>query len=135
MTKKSIFKLVVYGLLQWFILMMAIFVISLIYGVKGDAEMTTPPPLGFVLVAVIMVGVSYAFGRWLKPTSRKQVVIAGLIWSGMTTLFMLVTVFANGTQGVILGNWGSYLMFVAQVIGSLFVGVKKINSDPVLPLV
>lgn len=128
MTKKSTFKLVVYGLLQWFILNITIFVASLIFGINRKAEMTTPPPLGFALVAVIMVGVSYAFGRWLKPTSRKQVVIAGLVWSGMTTVFMLVTVFGNGTQGVILGHWASYLMFIAQVIGSLFVGVKKIDA-------
>jgi len=125
MNKQSIIKIIVFGLLQWFILMISIFVISLIYGIKEGVEMTAPPPLGFAIVAVVMVFVSYALGRWYKPASRKQAIIAGLIWSGMTTVFMLVTVFGNGTQDVFFNGWGVYLIFVAQVIGAMFVSVKK----------
>lgn len=128
-------KIIVFGLVQWFLLMIVIFAISLIYGVKEGAEMTAPPSLGFAIVAVIMVGVSYAFARWLKPASRKQAVIAGLVWSGMTTVFMLVTVFGNGTQGIFFNGWGAYLIFVAQVIGAMFIGVKKTDIGNSLPTV
>ncbi|MEK7537737.1 MAG: hypothetical protein AAB619_02055 [Patescibacteria group bacterium] len=128
-------KLVVFGLVQWFLLMIAIFVISLIYGIKESAEMTAPPSLGFAIAAVIMVGVAYAFARWLKPASRKQAIIAGLMWSVMTTVFWLVTVFANSTQDVIFKGWGVYLLFVAQVIGTMFVSVKKADVGNSLPTI
>jgi len=135
MNKQLAAKIIVFGLVQWFVLMVAIFVISLIYGIKEHAEMTAPPPLGMAIVAVIMVVVAYAFGRWCKPARRKQAVIAGLIWSGMTTVFMLVTLFANGTQGVFLASWVAYLLFIAQAIGALFVSVQKTDigsSSPTL---
>ncbi|MFH0852816.1 MAG: hypothetical protein V1853_00185 [bacterium] len=125
MTKQSLFKFIIYGILQWVLLMFIIFVISLIYGVKEGAEMTVPPALGLAGVAVILGIIAYAFGRQLKPSSRKQVIIAGLVWSGITTMFMSVTALGNDTQGVVFGNWGMYLLFVAQIIGTMFVRVKK----------
>lgn len=135
MNRRTFYKLIGLGLLQWFLLNIGIFVVSLIYGIKESAEMTVPPPLGFVFVAAVMVVLSLVSGQWLKPTSRKQVVISGLLWSGMTILFMLVTVFMNNTQGVILGNWGVYTLFVAQVFGTLFVRTKMINNATPRPVV
>lgn len=125
MNKQTLFKLLVYGVLQWVLLNIVIFVISLVAGVKDDAEMTAPPPLGFVIVAVIMVLMAYFFARRLEPVSRKQAVMIGLFWSGLTTLFMLVTLFANDTRNIFLSSWTAYLIFIAQVIGAAFVGVKN----------
>ncbi|MFA5070620.1 MAG: hypothetical protein WC528_05050 [Patescibacteria group bacterium] len=125
MNKIFIIKIFAFGLLQWFLLMIAIFIISLIYGVKEGAEMTAPPPLGMAIVVGFLIIISYAFGRWLKPVSRKQAVIAGLLWSGMTTVFMVVMLLVNGTQGIFLASWVAYLLFIAQAVGSMLVGVKK----------
>ncbi len=125
MNKQTIIKLIVFGVLQWICLNIALFVVSLLFGVKDDAEMTAPPTLGFVIVAVLLVGISFAFARWLKPASRKQSMIAGLLWSGMTTVFLLATVFANDTQGVFFNGWGVYSIFVAQAIGAMLFSPKK----------
>jgi hypothetical protein len=133
MNKIYIIKIFAFGLLQWFLLMIIIFTISLIYGVKEGSEMTAPPPLGMAIVVGILIVISYAFGRWLKPVSRKQAVNAGLVWSGMTTIFMLVTLFANNTQGVFLASWIAYLLFIAQAVGSMFVGVKKTDVSKPSP--
>jgi len=135
MTKQSIFKIVVFGLVQWILLLVIIFTISLIYGVKEGAEMTAPPALGMAIVVVILAVISYLFGHWLKPANRKQVIIAGLIWSGMTTVIMLVTLVGNKTQDVFLNSWVAYLIFIAQVVGTMFVSVKKTGADNPSPTV
>lgn len=128
MNKQLFIKLIVFGIVQWFALNIIIFVVSLVIGVKDRTEMGAPPALGFVGVAAIMIIISYFFGKQLKLASRKQAIIAGLFWSGITTVFMLVTVFVNSTQEVILGNWGIYLVLVAQAIGTIFISIKKINT-------
>ncbi len=131
MNKRTTVKIIVFGLIQWFILLAAIFVASLIFSVKEGAEMTAPPTLGFVIVALVMVGVSWAFARRLKLASRKLVIIAGLIWSAMTTVFLLVTVLANGTQDVFFNGWGAYLLFFSQAIGAMLVSTnQKVVGSP-----
>lgn len=131
MTKQTLYKLIGLGLLQWFLLMVTIFVISLIYGVKEQAEMSAPPLLGYIITAVILAVIAYVCGRWLKVASRRQAIMAGLFWSILTTAFWLITVFGNGTQETIFSTWGVYLLFVAQLVGTLFVRAKK--TDDVVP--
>lgn len=135
MNKRAIVKLVIYGLVQWVFLMLSIFVASLISGINEGVEMGMPPPLGLVVAAIIMALVSYAFCRRLKPVSRKQAIIAGLVWSGMTIVFMSITAFGNDTQGVVFGNWGMYLLLVSQLIGVMFVRIKKTDVGSPLPTV
>ncbi len=45
MNKQITVKIIIFGLVQWFLLMVSTFVISLIYGIKEGAKMTAPPPL------------------------------------------------------------------------------------------
>lgn len=121
MTRKLAFSVVVLGLVQYVLMMVTIFVVSLIFGVTENAEMTAPPPLGMAVVTVLMLIMSYAFGRRLKLIDRKQQVMTGLVWSGMTTVFLVATLLANDTGRVFLGSWVSYLVFIAQAIGMLIV--------------
>lgn len=133
MNFRSFIKLFIYGLVQWFALLLCIFLISLIVGVKEGAEMSAPPPFGLLGVAVIMVAVSYFIARRLKFSSQKQALYAGLVWSGLTIAFMLATVFMNDTQDVILGSWGIYFVFIAQLVGALLASGNKANSNNPLP--
>ncbi|MFA6197832.1 MAG: hypothetical protein WC734_01590 [Patescibacteria group bacterium] len=128
MNKQALYKLIGLGLFQWLLLMITIFVISLIYGVNEQAEMSAPPLLGYIIAAVILAVLAYACGRWLKPARRSQAIQAGLFWSILTTAFWLITVFGNGTQETIFSNWGVYLLFIAQLVGTLFVRAKKTND-------
>lgn len=127
MNTRSIIKLILYGIVLWILLNITIFVASLIYGINKSAEMSAPPPLGFVLVAIVMAVLSSIFTRLMQLDKRKFAIIAGLIWSGMMFAFMLVLTVANGTQANIFGNWGAYFALIAPAVGSIF--VKERNAS------
>ncbi len=133
MIKRVITKIILYGLGQWIFLLLSIFAASLIFSAEAGAEMALPSSWGLVMVAVVMAGVSYALGRRLKPVTRRQALTVGLVWSGMTTLFMAITAFGNGTQVTVFGSWGMYVLLVAQVGGTLFVNAPKVNIDSSSP--
>lgn len=120
---KPIVRLIVYGIAQYILLMLALFVLSLAFG----SDEAPPPPAGFIILAAFMVLISFLFARLLKPTSRKQAVTAGLIWTAMTIVIIVVTAVGNGTQGVFFGNWGVYLMFAGLAVGPLLLKVKKLD--------
>lgn len=130
MQKKFLIRLVVYGIVQWIILNVVLFVVSLIYGIVQKTEMGAPPALGFVVLAVVLAGVSYLFVQLLHPSNRQQAIMAGVVWSGMTIIFMAVLTIANGTQGIIFGNWGIYTVFMSQIVGTLFFK----NAAPTQPI-
>lgn len=127
MNTRSTIKIILYGIVLWILLNITIFVASLIYGINKSAEMSAPPPLGFVLVAIVMAVLSSIFTRLMQLDKRKLAIIAGLIWSGMMFAFMLVLTVANGTQAIIFGNWGAYLALIAPAVGPVFVKEKKVG--------
>lgn len=133
MQKRFLVKVIVFGALQWVILLAALFAISLALGIKEGEEMGAPPPWGFVVLAIIMVGVSYGFVRKLKLENRRTAVVAGCIWSGMTIVFMALTTVANGTQATIFGNWGIYPLFIGQAVGAMFGLSRPTGQPPVGP--
>lgn len=133
MNKQSAIKLILYGVVLWVALNIAIFAASLLYGINKKAEMGAPPPLGFVIVAVVMAILSYALGRRYKLASKKHAIMAGLVWSGMMFAFMLVITVANGTQANIFGNWGAYVALIAPAIGPMFICTKKSGISNTLP--
>jgi hypothetical protein len=130
MNKSYLIKIIAYGLLQWVIFNLVLFVASLVIGIKEGAEMTVPPPLGFVVVAVVMTAAAYVFARQLKPTNQSQVMQASIIWTTMTIIFLGVTCIANGTQSAIFGNWGVYTVFAGQFVGPLLMKFKNPNVLP-----
>lgn len=131
MNKRYLIKIMAFGLLQWVIFNLALFVASLIIGIKEGAEMTAPPPLGFVIVAMVMTASAYLFARQLRTTSQRQIVQASIIWVAMTIIFLGVTCIANGTQSLIFGNWGIYTVFVGQFAGPFLLKQISANLPPV----
>ena len=131
MNKRYLGKLIAYGLFQWIIFNLALFVAAMIFDVIRTTDMTAPPPLGLVIVAIVMTAVAYVFARQLKPTSRPQVLQAGIVWTAMTIIFLVVTCVANDTQSVIFGNWGVYAVFVGQLVGTLLLKPRGVTVPPV----
>ncbi len=123
-------RTVIYGILQWIILNAALFVISLIIGVKEGDEMVAPPAWGFVILAVFMAVVANLFVRSMKLTSQQDATATGIIWSCMTLAFMAFITIANGTQGRIFSNWGVYAVFVSQMVGTILMTTKPPGQPP-----
>lgn len=119
--RTPIVNAVIYGVALYFVLNVILFLVALAFG-SGEKA---PPPLGFALVSLLVAVPSYFFSRRMRPSSKKQALLWGLLWAGMSLLFLTVVVIGNGTQKVVFGNWGAYLMFVGIALGSLFVRIRQ----------
>lgn len=130
MLKRYWVRAAVYGILQWFILNAVLFMISLLMSVNEGTEMLAPPAWGFLVLAAVMAVVSNLFVRSMKLATQQQATRTGLAWSCMTLAFMAVTTIANGTQGVIFGNWGVYAVFISQTVGTILMTTKPPDQPP-----
>ncbi|MFH0829301.1 MAG: hypothetical protein V1907_03940 [Candidatus Kerfeldbacteria bacterium] len=128
-------KAIGYGLLMFLVWMALLFITSMVNGTEGMTDIdfnSTKMVISGVVVAALMGIVAYLFCRKLRLDTKRDALIAGVLWVVILVAFQLFIMIPNGTTKV-LRAWAMDLPYITIIVGA-WLGVRKGSiSNPQQP--
>lgn len=135
-TVKKTGKTIGYGLLMFIVWQLSSFVAALVTGTQGenaaDVDFNSMPlVISGIIIALLMAGVAYWFGRMLRLDTKRDALIAGVWWIVILVALQIFATLPYQTTGTLFGAWVMYLPYVAIIAGAWF-GVHKsgVSNQP-----
>ena len=116
MRRKLYLRIFGRGLLLYVLVNVLLFIMSMI--TRSETPFENSWWVG-VIIAVAMTFCSGWVSRKMPIETARHALSYGVIWSLMIVVMLLIVTIANGTTGVVFGQWSAYLIFIGIAVGPI----------------